>query len=75
MKPACLEIKVAPSNIGRIAIIDVQGHRLYGNVMDLIHGTDKPKRIRIQHGAMQWQGNVVQPHEYVFIGWADEEED
>jgi hypothetical protein len=74
-RPACFEIKVAPNNIGRFAVIYVNGERLYGNVLDLVAGTDTPKRIRIQSGNPALVGDVVQPHQYKFVGWADEEEE
>lgn len=75
MSSACFEIKVAPNNIGRFAEIKVDGQLVVGNVLDLVAGTDKPKRIRIQHGLPSRHGDVVQPHEYEFLWFCDEEED
>jgi len=69
------DIKAAPNNIGRFAMIEVGEQSLVGNVIDLVHGTDRPKRIRIQHGDPALHGSVVQPHEYKFKWWCDEEED
>ena len=64
------------SNIGRMACITLlTGEQVYGNVLDLVHGTNKPKRIRIQHGLPARHGDVVMPGEYHFGWWADEEED
>lgn len=66
------------TNIGRLARISLQkyqGEHLVGNVIDLVAGTNNPKRIRIQRGNPKLQGQVVMPGEYCFLGWADEEED
>jgi len=74
-----LEITMPANNIGRLARIEIvsEGARevVYGNVLDQVAGTDAPKRVRIQRGKPDRHGDVVMPHEYVFIGWADEEED
>lgn len=67
--------KATQSNIGRMARIEHKAVLLVGNVLDLVAGTDNPKRIRIQHGDPTLQGHVVFPGEYAFLGWADEEED
>lgn len=62
-------------NIGRLAIIVLkQDGRCYlGNVLDQKAGTTIPKRIRIQYDPNR-QGDVVQPHEYEFKEWADNDE-
>lgn len=63
------------SNIGRMACIQLlTGEAVYGNVLDLVHRTNKPKRIRIQHGLPEKHGEVVTPAEYHFNWWADEED-
>lgn len=67
------------TNIGRWVCLKVTKHgygqRVYGTVMDLVAGTDRPKRIRIQRGDPSLAGEVVQPGEYEFCWFADEEED
>jgi hypothetical protein len=67
------------NNLGRFAAIQVKHegslYIVYGNVIDLVHGTDKPKRVRIQRGLLERHGEVVNPSEYTFKWWADEEED
>lgn len=75
MQTTQFEIKVAPNNIGRMAEIRVLGHVVVGNVIDLVAGTDYPKRIRIQHGWPALHGDVVQTGEYEFLWFCDEEED
>jgi hypothetical protein len=75
-----LQVRVKPNNIGRFACIEVAGPdgrplRVYGNVLDLVAGTDLPKRIRIQRGYPELHGQVVQPGQYHFCWFSDEEED
>ncbi len=54
----------------------VERRVVYGTVVDYPAGEPlKPRRIRVQRGEPALHGNVVQPHEYAFLGWADEEED
>lgn len=66
----------ARTNIGRFACIKLPtGQTVYGNVLDLVAGTDKPKRIRIQRGLPARHGDVVQPCDYEFRWWADQEEE
>lgn len=60
------------NNIGRWVTVLHDNQLHVGTVMDLIAGTDKPKRVRIQRGGMQ--GNVLQPYEYTFKSWLEEEE-
>lgn len=63
-----------PRNIGRWAVVLHNNLLHVGTVIDLVAGTNKPKRIRIQRGSLQ--GEVLQPHEYSFKNWlADEEID
>jgi len=73
-----LDIKPLP-NLGRFAAIWVTTngvrHILYGTVMDVVTGTDQPKRIRVQRGDPALAGEVLMPNEYEFAWWADEEED
>lgn len=61
-----------PRNIGRWAVVLHDNALHIGTVIDLVAGTSKPKRIRIQRG--QCQGNVLQPHEYKFKNWTEAEE-
>ena len=75
-------LAVAPrTNIGRMARLRLKAGQLgagadvYGNVIDLVAGSPMPKRIRIQHGYLERHGDVVMPGEYIFLWWADEEED
>lgn len=70
------EIKPRKTNIGRMAAIVLKkdGRCYVGNVMDLVSGTGRPKRIRIQYSVFM-QGTVVQPHEYDFKEWADDWDD
>ena len=80
MSARSLQIQVKPNNVGRFACIDVplaEGHcaRVYGNILDLIAGTDLPKRIRVQRGFPSLHGQVVTPGQYQFCWFADEEED
>lgn len=65
----------AHANIGRMAQIRVRGSVVVGNVIDLVADTQYPKRIRIQHGLPELAGAVVQPHEYEFLWFCDQEED
>jgi hypothetical protein len=69
------EIQMPVNNIGRFARIEVGSQSMVGSVLDLVSGTNSPKRIRIQHGDVSRMGTVVQPHEYRFLWWCDEEED
>jgi hypothetical protein len=57
------------SNIGRFAVIAYKGKCYTGNVLDLVAGTSRPKRIRIQNDPFL-QGTVVMPSEYQFKEWA-----
>lgn len=60
--------------IGRMAVIVLnRDQKCYvGNVIDTVAGANRPKRIRIQYDP--WlQGRVVQPGEYRFKCWAEEE--
>jgi hypothetical protein len=68
--------QIKRSNVGRMACIRLRpGHQtVYGNVLDLVAGTSKPKRIRVQHGLPEKHGQVAFPSEYEFLWWADEEE-
>ncbi len=65
--------------LGRLACIRIQHagdtRMVYGNVIDCYAGTDSPNRIRIQRGLPERHGDVVQPHEYSFMWFADTEED
>jgi hypothetical protein len=67
------------TNIGRFACIEIGDGRgpcrVYGNVVDLVAGTNEPKRIRIQRGLPERHGDIVFPTQYNFLWWADEEED
>ena len=72
MVKSAYQVEVAPNNIGRWVVILHGGLLHVGTVMDLVAGTDTPKRIRIQRGPLQ--GEVVQPHEYVFKSWLEDEE-
>lgn len=65
------------NNVGRFArILLLPGREVvYGNALDLVAGTNDPKRIRIQRGLPARQGEVVMPFEYEFEWWADEEEE
>lgn len=65
---------VAPTNIGRMAVIGYMGHQYLGNVLDLVAGTQCPKRIRIQFDPML-QGKVLMPGQYEFIEWKDDYDD
>lgn len=64
------EIEPPQTCIGRWAEIVHDGRMHVGTVIDVVAGTDKPKRIRIQRGSKQ--GEVVMPGEYQFRGWLDE---
>ncbi len=83
-----LSISVPRSCLGRLACILVshsgepfrsnnkQGLRVYGNPIDFMAGEPMvPKRIRIQRGEPSLAGQVVAPHEYQFLWWAEDEED
>jgi len=60
--------------IGRWAQVLHKARRLIvvGTVIDAYPGTQRAKRIRIQRGPLQ--GEVVQPHEYEFKGFIEDEE-
>ena len=80
MKTSPLFVPPPRNNIGRMARLHLtveEGNRIvYGNVLDLVAGTNQPKRVRIQTGGpFSRQGDVVMPHQYAFLGWADEEEE
>lgn len=60
------------SNIGRTAVIAYQGKSYVGTVIDLVAGTDQPKRIRITRDVFL-QGQVLQPSQYDFKGWAEDD--
>jgi hypothetical protein len=68
--------KTQISNVGRMAAFRLTGSSqvLYGNVIDLITGTNEPKRIRIQKGEPTRHGDIIMPSQYDFAWWADEEE-
>ncbi len=59
------------NNIGRWAVVLHDNLLHVGTCMDLVAGTDRPKRIRIQRG--QLQGKVIQPCDYVFKDWLEAE--
>lgn len=61
------------SNIGRMAVVVVGNHCYVGNVVDLVAGTDTPKRIRIQYD-LERQGDVLMPSEYQFKQWSDSDD-
>lgn len=58
--------------IGRWVVIVHDGLLHVGTVIDCVAGTNSPKRIRIQRGPRQ--GIVVQPHEYQFRNWLEDED-
>lgn len=66
-------MKEKKTNIGRFAVIAYKGKCYLGNVLDLIAGTNMPKRIRIQSDVFL-QGTVVMPGDYDFKCWSDEED-
>lgn len=70
--PTSLEIKVEKNCIGSWVSIVHQDSMHVGTVLDLVAGTNTPKRIRIQRGALQ--GEVVQPHEYTFKSFLKNED-
>lgn len=59
------------SNIGRWAVILHQNLLHVGTVIDVIAGTSKPKRIRVQRGSLQ--GKVLQPADYQFKNFIEDE--
>jgi hypothetical protein len=74
------------NNIGRMAVVQVNGFKYVGNCLDLGPDGVRPKRVRIQQGyefrAPNRQGEVVmclpgslQTATSAFVMWADEEED
>lgn len=58
--------------IGRWIVLMHDGYLHVGTVMDKVAGTNKPKRVRIQRGPLF--GEVVQPHEYEFRGFLEDQE-
>jgi hypothetical protein len=76
-----MNVETAKTCVGRLARIRLpapagRGLLVYGRVVDFPAGQPMtPRRIRIEHGEPQFHGDVVQPHEYKFEGWADQEED
>lgn len=60
------------NNIGRWVVVLHDNMLHVGTVIDLVAGTNKPKRIRVQRGPCQ--GNVLQPYEYVFKNWTNAED-
>lgn len=73
-------MEATKTNLGRMAALgreDGMGRVLYGNVLDLVAGKERPKRVRIQFGNPELKGAVVNllDREYRFLWWADEEED
>lgn len=66
------EIKVPANCIGAWVTVLHQESLHVGTVLDLVAGTNTPKRIRIQRGPRQ--GEVVQPHEYKFKAFLKDED-
>lgn len=66
-------VRQDPGNIGRIAVVVYQDRCYVGTVLDQVAGTQKPKRVRVQYDPFL-QGTVLQPHEYQFKTWADQDE-
>ena len=62
------------SCIGRYCVVAWNNRAWVCNVLDMVAGTNTPKRVRIQQHALL-QGRVLQPSEYTFKQWADEEDD
>ncbi len=56
-----------------MAVVVVGNHCYVGNVVDLVAGTDTPKRIRIQYD-LERQGDVLMPSEYQFKQWSDSDD-
>lgn len=69
---ASLEIKEKANCIGSWVVIYHDDELHIGTVMDLVAGTNTPKRVRIQRGYLQ--GEVVQPHQYKFKAFMKEED-
>lgn len=65
-------IHVNQGNIGRMAVVVYAGQCFVGNVLDQVAGTTTPKRVRIQFDPVH-QGEVLQPWQYEFKEWADED--
>jgi len=61
-----------PNKIGRIAVIEHKGHLYVANVMDMVAGTDRIKRVRIQRD-LYLQGTVLMPGQYTFMEWGDDD--
>ncbi len=59
--------------IGRIAAIEYQGKCYLARVIDMLAGTSRPKRMRIQNDPFL-QDTVVMPGQYTFKCWTDEED-
>ena len=65
---------------GRLACILIEHEgkalRVYGNAIDYPAGEPmKARRIRVQRGCPELHGRMLQPHQYQWQWWADEEED
>lgn len=71
VKPVTLPPNL-PGCIGRLAAIGHGGKCYVATVIDQVAGTTKPKRVRIQRDPFL-QGEVLQPHEYTFLEWADDD--
>jgi hypothetical protein len=61
-----------PNKIGRIAVIEHQNKLYVANVLDLVAGTDRIKRVRIQRD-LYLQGKVLMPGQYEFVEWGDDD--
>ena len=57
------------SNIGRWCLIKAFGVMVGGTIMDVVSGSGKAKRVRIQTG--EHAGEVVQGNQYEFIEYAN----
>ncbi len=60
------------SPIGRMAVIEHNGTLYQANVLDLVAGTNRMKRVRIQRD-VHLQGTVLMPGQYSFKEWADDD--
>ena len=65
-------MKTLETNIGRWVEVLHDGQLFIGTVIDEVPGTHRPKRIRVQRGYLQ--GEVLMPAQYVFRGWAEDNE-
>lgn len=61
-----------PNTIGRMAVIRHEGELYQATIIDLVAGTDRAKRVRIQRDLYK-QGTVLMPGQYEFIEWADDD--